>query len=111
MELINQSFPKGVNAPRTIIVQDRSRTEAVRRVLQSSPEIVEVGKVESSSIGDRFSFILNADAYSETAFQQIPTLRQRVKQAGGGTKLIGGATLKKATCESLRREMSEWWFR
>lgn len=96
MELLYRSFPKGVNAPGTVIVQDRSRTSAVRSVLQSSPEIAGIGIVESGTIGDRFSFILNADPYSDAAFQQIPGLRQRVKQAGGGTTLIGGATAEES---------------
>lgn len=95
MELIYQSFPKGVNAPGTVIVQDRSRTEAVLRVLQASPEVAQIGAVESGTIGDRFSFILNADPYSQTAFEQIPKLRQRVKQVSG-TTLIGGATAEES---------------
>lgn len=96
MELIYQSFPKGVNAPGTVIVQNRSRTEAVRSMLQSSPEVADIGTVESGTVGDRFSFILNADPYSEITFQQIPILRQRVKQVGGDTTLIGGATAEES---------------
>lgn len=96
MQLIYRSFPKGVNAPGTVIVQDRSRTEAVRNVLQSSEEIAALGVVESGKNGDLFSFILNADPYSKIAFQQIPTLRERVKQAGGTSTLIGGATAEES---------------
>lgn len=107
MQLIYQSFPKGINAPGTVIVQDRSRTGAVRQVLQSSPEIAEIGTVEPSTIGDRFSFVLNADPYSKIAFQQISTLRQRIKKTGGDTALIGGATAEESDVRvfALRDEL------
>ena len=92
-ENLGRSFPAGASAPTTVIVPDRGRAPQVREALEGAEGIVaQVGEPQEGPPGVRYDVVLARDPYSTAAFDQVPPLRRIVKQAGGESALVGGAT-------------------
>ncbi|UGS35710.1 Apo-petrobactin exporter [Capillimicrobium parvum] len=91
-KLLSEAFPAGANAPTNVIVGDASHVGAVRSALEKQPGVAQLGPVERGAGGARFDLTLVADPYSKAAFEQIPSLRDAAKEAGGPQTLIGGPT-------------------
>lgn len=95
-ELIAESFPAGANAPTNVVVPASgglSTVAAVTRAAQSVPGVAQVRPVESDpQEGTLLAVTLDAEPYSEQAFDVIPPLRDAVKAAGGDDVLVGGPT-------------------
>jgi RND superfamily putative drug exporter len=78
--------------PNTVLVPDPDRAGEVRAALDRRPEVATLGPVETGPPGARFELTLQSEPYSTEAFDQIPTLREVAKRAGGDGVLIGGPT-------------------
>lgn len=95
-QLISESFPAGANAPTSVIVPADAPAGAAARVavaLRAVPGVAQVLPVERDpQAGVRLSVTLEADPYSEQAFDMIPPLRDAAKAAGGPDVLVGGPT-------------------
>jgi putative drug exporter of the RND superfamily len=90
-ELIAESFPAGANAPTTVVVPDAARTAAVAAALGRVPGVAQVAPVERApDAGVRLDVTLDADPYSQQAFDAIEPLRAAAKAAGGDAVLVGG---------------------
>jgi RND superfamily putative drug exporter len=92
-ENLARSFPAGASAPTNVIVPDRARADAVRTALEGEREIVaQVGPAQQGPPGTRFDVALRGDPYSVESADQVPALRRVVREAGGASALVGGAT-------------------
>jgi RND superfamily putative drug exporter len=95
-ELIAQSFPAGANAPTVAIVPAGDGAGATARVVSALREVPGVAQVQlverDPQVGTRLAVTLEADPYSETAFDVIAPLREAAKAAGGPDVLVGGPT-------------------
>ena len=91
-ELLSGAFPAGANVPTSIVVEDVGRLPAVRSAVERAPGVAQLGPVERGEPGARFDVALEADPYSQEAFDQIPALRETAKRAGGESTLVGGPT-------------------
>ena len=92
-ELLSQSFPSGANAPTEIIVRDRSKVPAVRRVVAAVDGVSTVTPpVKSGKEGLLLNAVLKPEPFSTDAFALISTIRSAAKRAGGAGTLVGGAT-------------------
>jgi RND superfamily putative drug exporter len=91
-KLLAAAFPAGASAPTDVVVGDAARVQAVRRALADEPGVASLGPVQRGAPGARFDLTLEADPYSEQAFDAIPRLRRAAREAGGPTTLIGGPT-------------------
>jgi putative drug exporter of the RND superfamily len=92
-ENLARSFPAGASAPTNVIVPDESRADAVRTALEGEREVVaQVGPAQQGPPGTRFDVALTGDPYSVESADQVPGLRRVVREAGGPSALVGGAT-------------------
>nr|WP_246345544.1 MMPL family transporter [Conexibacter arvalis] len=100
-ELIAQSFPAGANAPTNVIVPPggggpaagAARVAAVGRAAAGVDGVAAVLPVERDpDEGTLLHVTLEAEPYSERAFDVIEPLRGAVKAAGGDAVLVGGPT-------------------
>ena len=100
-ELIAQSFPAGANAPTNVVVPPggggaggadaAARVAAVRRAAAGVDGVAAVQPVaQDPQEGTLLQVTLEADPYSEQAFDLIAPLRDAVKAAGGDDVLVGG---------------------
>jgi RND superfamily putative drug exporter len=90
-ELLAQSFPAGSNAPTDVFVPDRADIETVQAALRDAPGVATVAEeVQQGPNGVLVSVVLEAEPYSEAAFNTIPELRRVVKAAAGDEVLVGG---------------------
>ena len=90
--LVERSFPAGATAPTTIIVTDTARLDAVVAAAERAPEVAAVGRAEIGGPGALFTVTLREDPFGEAGFAQIEPLREQLREAGGDTVLVGGAT-------------------
>jgi putative drug exporter of the RND superfamily len=91
-DLVERAFPAGANVPNTVTVPNPRQADEVRAALRRRSEVAQLGPVEEGPPGARFDLILRDDPYAKSSFEQIPTLREAAKQAGGEDVLIGGPT-------------------
>ena len=95
-KLIADSFPAGANAPTNVVVpagERPARVAAVARAAASVPGVAQVRPAERDPReGTLLAVTLDAEPYSEQAFDVIPALRDAVKAAGGERVLVGGPT-------------------
>ena len=91
-ELLAQHYPAGANVPTTVVIPDRADVEPVTAALEQDPAVAAVGEPVSGPPGVKVDVQLRADPYSTEAFDQVPELRETVKQAGGEEVLVGGPT-------------------
>ena len=91
-ELLAQHYPAGANVPTTVVIPDRADVEPVTAALEQDPAVAAVGEPVSGPPGVKVDVQLRADPYSTEAFDQVPGLRETVKQAGGEDVLVGGPT-------------------
>ena len=91
-ELLAQHYPAGANVPTTVVIPDPADVEPVTAALEDSPAVAAVGEPVEGPPGAKLDVQLRADPYSTAAFDEIPGLRDTVKQAGGDDVLVGGPT-------------------
>ena len=91
-ELLAQHFPAGANVPTTVIVPDQGDVEPVTAALEENPAVAAVGEPVEGPPGVKVDVQLRLDPYSTDAFDQVPALRETVKEAGGDDVLVGGPT-------------------
>jgi RND superfamily putative drug exporter len=91
-EILAQHFPAGANVPTTVVVPDRADVEPVAAALRDSPAVAAVGEPAEGPPGTRLDVQLTVDPYSTAAFDEVPGLRDAVKEAGGDEVLVGGPT-------------------
>jgi RND superfamily putative drug exporter len=91
-KLLERSFPAGASAPTTVIVTDPAQLDAVVAAAEAAPQVAAVGRVETGEPGALFTVTLTEDPFSEAGFAQIEPLRDQLREAGGDTVLVGGAT-------------------
>jgi RND superfamily putative drug exporter len=92
-KLLAASFPAGASAPTDVIVPDASKVQAVTDALKADTTLVaQVSPPQVGPPGTRLAVTLKPDPYSTTALDAVPALRREVKQAGGSSVLVGGAT-------------------
>jgi RND superfamily putative drug exporter len=85
---------------------------AVRRRLATVPQIANIGPPTERSRDRhivRFDIVFRSDPFTDSAFNSVPTIRDRLKNAGPGVRaLLGGGTatqydFDKATARDTRR--------
>jgi RND superfamily putative drug exporter len=91
-EILAEHFPAGANVPTTVVVPDAADVEPVAGALERSPAVAAVGEPVEGPPGAKIDVQLRADPYSTAAFDEIPGLRDAVKQTGGEEVLVGGPT-------------------
>jgi len=91
-EILAEHFPAGANVPTTVVVPDAGDVEPVAGALERSAAVAAVGEPVDGPPGTKIDVQLRADPYSTAAFDEIPGLRDTVKQAGGEDVLVGGPT-------------------
>jgi RND superfamily putative drug exporter len=95
-DLIARAFPAGASTPLDIVVREPARVGAVRAALARAPGVARgpnaLGPVVAGPPGSTFRLTLNADPYSQAAFDDVVRLRKVARAAGGSGALIGGAT-------------------
>ena len=91
-ELLAQHYPAGANVPTTVVMPDPADVEPVTAALEESPAVAAVGEPVEGPPGVKVDVQLRADPYSTAAFDEIPGLRDTVKEAGGDDVLVGGPT-------------------
>jgi RND superfamily putative drug exporter len=95
-DLIAKAFPAGASTPLDIVVREPARVGAVRAALARAPGVARgpnaLGPVVAGPPGATFRLTLNADPYSQAAFDDVVRLRKVARAAGGSGALIGGAT-------------------
>ena len=89
-ELIAGSFPAGASAPADLIVPDADRVPAVEQALAELDSVDDVVVAGRGPPGVLLQVTLSGDPYSTTTYDQIPGLREAVKEAGGEDVLLGG---------------------
>jgi RND superfamily putative drug exporter len=91
-DLLAQHFPAGANVPTTVIVPDGADVEPVTAALEEHQAVAAVGRPVEGPPGVKLDVQLRLDPYSTAAFDQVPSLRRTVKEAGGDDVLVGGPT-------------------
>jgi len=91
-ELLAESFPAGASAPTEVIVSDPARAEAVGDALTKLAVIEEVRPVGEGEDGALLFATLSLDPYSTEAFDEVDSIRDTAKEAGGEDTLVGGPT-------------------
>src|SRR5215218_6380632 len=90
-EVVSRNFPAGSSAPTDVIVRDSSKAPAVAKALQQQRELVnQVAPPVQGPPGARLTVVLQGDPYATTTLDEIPTLRDVAKRAGGEDVLVGG---------------------
>jgi putative drug exporter of the RND superfamily len=99
---LEKAFPAGTSNPTTVLVERTdgpvrpSDVEAVRRRLESVPQIANVGPViERSRDGHiaRIDLVFRNDPYTDRALNSVPKIRDRLKDLPPGvTALLGSGT-------------------
>jgi putative drug exporter of the RND superfamily len=91
-EILAQHFPAGANVPTTVVIPDPADVEPVVSALREDPAVAAVGEPVEGPPGVKVDVQLKVDPYSTEAFDEIPDLRDTVKQAGDEDVLVGGPT-------------------
>ncbi len=91
-ELLAQHYPAGANVPTTVVIPDRADVAPVTAALEDDPRVAAVAPPVPGPPGVKVDIQLRADPYSTAAFDQIPALRDVVKETGGEEVLVGGPT-------------------
>jgi putative drug exporter of the RND superfamily len=91
-ELLAQHYPAGANVPTTVVIPDAADVEPVTAALEDHPAVAGVGRPVEGPPGTKVDVQLTIDPYSTEAFDQVPSLRDTVKEAGGEDVLVGGPT-------------------
>ena len=91
-DLLAQHFPAGANVPTTVIIPDAADVEPVTAALEDHPAVAAVGEPVEGPPGTKVDVQLKIDPYSTEAFDEVPSLRETVKEAGGDDVLVGGPT-------------------
>jgi RND superfamily putative drug exporter len=91
-ETLAQHFPAGANVPTTVVVPDRADLRPVVAALRDAAAVAAVAPPVEGPPGTKLDVQLRADPYSTEAFDEIPSLRETVKAAGGPEVLVGGPT-------------------
>ena len=90
--LLERSFPAGASAPTTVVVTDPAKLDAVLAAAGNAAEVVSVGPVQTEAPGALFTVTLSEDPFSQEGFALIAPLREQLRNAGGESVLVGGAT-------------------
>jgi RND superfamily putative drug exporter len=91
-EILAQHFPAGANVPTTVVIPDTADVEPVIVVLEDDPAVAAVGEPVEGPPGTKVDVQLTVDPYSTEAFDEVPGLRDTVKETGGDDVLVGGPT-------------------
>ena len=91
-DLLAEHFPAGANVPTTVIIPDAADVEPVTAALEDHPAVAAVGEPVEGPPGTKVDVQLRIDPYSTEAFDEVPSLRETVKEAGGDDVLVGGPT-------------------
>ena len=91
-DLLAQHFPAGANVPTTVIIPDAADVEPVTAALEDHPAVAAVGEPVEGPPGTKVDVQLTIDPYSTEAFDEVPSLRETVEEAGGEDVLVGGPT-------------------
>ena len=91
-DLLAQHFPAGANVPTTVIIPDAADVEPVTAALEDHPAVAAVGEPVEGPPGTKVDVQLTIDPYSTEAFDEVPSLRETVEEAGGDDVLVGGPT-------------------
>jgi RND superfamily putative drug exporter len=91
-EILAQHFPAGANVPTTVVIPDTADVEPVVAVLEDDPAVAAVGEPVEGPPGTKVDVQLTVDPYSTEAFDEVPGLRDTVKETGGDDVLVGGPT-------------------
>ncbi len=91
-ELVAESFPAGASAPTNVIVPDAAAVPAVEQALAELDSVDEVIVAGRGPPGVLLQVTLTDDPYATSTYDQIPGLRETVKEAGGEDVLLGGQT-------------------
>ena len=99
---LEQAFPAGTSNPTTVLVESDdgpvrpAEVEAVRRQIETVPDVASVSRVMERSSDDRIAridVIFRTDPYAQEALDSIPTIRDRLDQLPPGVRaLLGGGT-------------------
>ena len=91
-ELLSKSFPGGTNAPTQVFVPDAGDAGPVLTALKGAPGVADAREADRGANGVLLEASLEANPYSTEAYEFIPGIRDRVKEAGGDDVLVGGAS-------------------
>jgi RND superfamily putative drug exporter len=91
-EILAQHFPAGANVPTTVVIPDAADVAPVGAALEADPVVAAVGEPAKGPPGTKVDVQLSVDPYSTAAFDEVPGLRETVKEAGGEDVLVGGPT-------------------
>jgi putative drug exporter of the RND superfamily len=91
-DLLAQHFPAGANVPTTVVIPDSADVEPVIAALRDHPAVAAVGEPVEGPPGAKVDVQLTLDPYSTEAFDEVPSLRETAKDAGGDDVLVGGPT-------------------
>jgi len=96
-EVIREKFPPGRVAPLDVVVRSGAAADEVLAALRADDRIAEANASSQTDDQQLISLeaSLNVDPFSEEAREQIPGIRELVKEAGGGDDsavLVGGIT-------------------
>ena len=75
-----------------MIIPDAADVEPVTAALEDHPAVAAVGEPVEGPPGTKVDVQLRIDPYSTEAFDEVPSLRETVKEAGGDDVLVGGPT-------------------
>jgi RND superfamily putative drug exporter len=98
--LLERSFPAGASAPAVVLVTDPARADEVRAAAQDAPETAAVGEIENGPPGAQFPVTLRDDPYSTAAFDDVSSLRERLRAVAGEQVLVGGPSAEEADLRS-----------
>jgi RND superfamily putative drug exporter len=91
-QLLERAFPAGSSAPAYAIVPDPEEAAGVAEALASQDAVAKVRLGREGPPGQLLQITLADDPYATSTYDQIPTLRRVVKEAGGEEVLLGGPT-------------------
>jgi RND superfamily putative drug exporter len=99
---LERAFPAGTSNPTTVLIEredgrvQASDVEAVRRQIQTMPEVASVSPVIERSTDGRIArvdIVFGSDPFAQRALDGVPTIRDRLDDLPRGTTaMLGGGT-------------------